>query len=56
MIDPHPALRAEHAGVFVAAVGDARDRLVGPVTLRLSSFTSIDMPNALPDWRWHPLQ
>jgi hypothetical protein len=29
---------------------------VGPVTVRLSFFTSMDMANALPDWRWHSLQ
>jgi len=29
--------------------------LVRPVTVRLSFFTSMDMPKALPDWRWHSL-
>jgi hypothetical protein len=29
---------------------------VGPVTVRLSFFTGMDMPKALPDWRWHSLQ
>jgi hypothetical protein len=29
---------------------------VGPVTVRLSRFTAMDMPKALPDWRWHSLQ
>jgi hypothetical protein len=29
---------------------------VGPVTVRLSLFTGMDMPKALPDWRWHSLQ
>jgi hypothetical protein len=27
MIDPHPALRAEHAGVLITAVGDPRESL-----------------------------
>src|SRR5262245_45839717 len=29
---------------------------VSPVTWRLSFGTIIDMPKALPDWRWHSLQ
>jgi hypothetical protein len=29
---------------------------VRPVTVRLSFFTGMDMPKALPDWRWHSLQ
>jgi hypothetical protein len=29
---------------------------VRPVTVRLTPFTGMDMPKALPDWRWHSLQ
>jgi len=29
---------------------------VRPVTVRLSFVTGMDMPKALPDWRWHSLQ
>src|ERR1700693_2924637 len=29
---------------------------VRPVTVRPSFFTGMDMPKALPDWRWHSLQ
>jgi hypothetical protein len=29
---------------------------VKPVTVRLSFFTGMDMPKALPDCRWHSLQ
>src|SRR5882672_6139524 len=30
-------------------------RFVRPVTVRLSFFTGMNMPKALPDWRWHSL-
>jgi hypothetical protein len=30
--------------------------LVRPVTVRLAFFTGMDMPKALPDWRWQSLQ
>jgi hypothetical protein len=29
---------------------------VRPVTVRLAFFTGMDMPKALPDWRWHSWQ
>jgi hypothetical protein len=29
---------------------------VRPVTVRLFLFTGMNMPKALPDWRWHSLQ
>jgi hypothetical protein len=52
VVDADAALGAEHTRDLVAAVGDT----VRPVILRLSFFTGMDIPKALPDWRWHSLQ
>ena len=54
-------MRTPHSGqntpVFSLPLSAMRvKRFVVPVTVRLSCFTSIDMPKALPDWRWHSLQ
>jgi hypothetical protein len=56
MIDADAAFRAD-TPVFSLPLSAMRvNCFVGPVTVRLSSFTSMDMPKALPDWRWHSLQ
>jgi hypothetical protein len=63
MIDADAAIRAEHTRNLTAAVSDTRklsairvNCFVEPVTDRPSFLTGMDMPKALPDWRWHSVQ
>jgi hypothetical protein len=53
MIDADTAIRAVTSPPLSAIRVNC---FVEPVTVRLSVVTGMDMPKALPDWRWHSVQ
>jgi hypothetical protein len=56
MIDADPALGQNTPATSLPLSAMRVNCFVGPVTVRLSFATGMDMPKALPDWRWHSLQ
>jgi hypothetical protein len=56
VIDTDSALGTEHARNSLPLSAIRANCFVRPVTVRLSFFTGMAMPKALPDWRWHSLQ
>jgi hypothetical protein len=56
MIDADSALGTDTPVTSLPLSAVRVNCFVRPVTVRLSFFTGMDMPKALPDWRWHSLQ
>ena len=56
MIDADSALGTEHTVTSLPLSAIRVNFFVRPVTVRPSFVTGMDMPKALPDWRWHFVQ